>query len=148
MGNIDKLVECVYNRNMSEERRFVFWNPYTKAVHDEIQLVNRTEEERSQFMKIDEAIWDDVLDKINNHAKALAVDPETQLPIAVDPPEPTEADKADLRIMELKTYLNTTDWKVIKASELGVPLSELYPDDSVKRSEARAEINELEKLLT
>ena len=133
---------------MSEEKNIVYWNPNTKGVYGDFQLPYRTEEELAQLIPIEEDLWNDILDKVNNQGKVLTVDEETKLPKVVDPPEPTEADRAELRIVELKDYLNKTDWKVIKASELGVPLSELYPDDNTKRSEARAEINELEKLLT
>ena len=133
---------------MSNEQTLVYWNPNTKAVYGDFQLPYRTEEELAQLIPIEEDLWNEILDKVNNQGKMLTVDEETRLPKVVDPPEPTEADKAETEIMELKDYLNKTDWKAIKASELGVPLSEIYPDDSTKRSEARAKINELEKLLT
>lgn len=133
---------------MSNEQTFVYWNPNTKAVYGDFQLPYRTEEELSQLIKIDESLWDNILDQVNNQGKILSVDPDTRLPIAVDRPEATEAEKAQDEIMSLKSYLNKSDWKAIKASELGVPLSEIYPDDSTKRSEARARINELEELLT
>ena len=147
-GRVDKKRECWYNKNMNENTRYVYWNPTTHAVYGSFQLRHRTEEERSQLIKIDESLWNEILDQINSHDKMLSTDPETQLPIAVDKPEPTDAEKAETEITSLKMYLNESDWKAIKASELGVPLSELYPDDSTKRSEARAKINELEKLLT
>lgn len=133
---------------MSNEQTFVYWNPNTKAVYGDFQLPYRTEEELAQLIPIEEDLWNEILDKVNSQGKMLTVDEETKLPKVVDPPEPTEADKAETEIRELKDYLNESDWKAIKASELGVPLSEIYPDDSTKRSEARAKINELEKLLT
>ena len=142
------MIEYVYNKDMSEEKTMVYWNPIMKGVYGDFQLPYRTEEELAQLIPIEEDLWNDILDKVNNQGKMLVVDEETKLPKVVDPPEPTEADKAEIEIMELKDYLNKTDWKAIKASELGVPLSELYPDDNTKRSEARAKINELEKLLT
>ena len=133
---------------MSDEKTMVYWNPNTKGVYGDFQLPYRTEEELAQLIPIEEDLWNDILDKVNNQGKMLTVDEETKLPKVVDQPEPTEAEKAQIKIMELKDYLNNTDWKAIKASELGIPLSELYPDDNTKRSEARAKINELEKLLT
>ena len=133
---------------MNENKEIMYWNPTTKSVYAGFQLGYRTEEEISQLVPIDADIWYDVLDKINSQNYILGNDPEKNIPIAVKAPEPTEAEKASSEILRLKDYLYESDWKVIKASELGVPLSELYPDDNTKRSEARAKINELEKLLT
>ena len=48
------------------------------------------------------------------------------------------------RIAELKAYLSSTDYKAIKCGELGLLMSNEYPEDYQKRSEARAEINTLE----
>lgn len=132
---------------MNENKETMYWNPTTKSVYAEFQLEYRTEEEINQLVPIDADIWYDVLDKINSQNYILENDPEKNIPIAVEAPEPTEAEKASKEILELKDYLYRSDWKVIKASELGVPLSELYPDDNTKRSEARARINELEKLI-
>lgn len=132
---------------MNENKETMYWNPATKSVYAEFQLEYRTEEEINQLVPIDADIWYDVLDKINSQNYILENDPEKNIPIAVEAPEPTEAEKASNEILELKDYLYRSDWKVIKASELGVPLSELYPDDNTKRSEARARINELEKLI-
>lgn len=132
---------------MNENKEVMYWNPTTKSIYAEFQLGYRTEEEISQLVPIDADIWYDVLDKINLQNYILENDPEKNIPIAVEAPEPTEAEKASSEILRLKDYLYKSDWKVIKASELGVPLSELYPDDNTKRSEARAKINELEKLL-
>lgn len=56
-------------------------------------------------------------------------------------------DKNVLKISDLKKYLCHTDWMVIKASELRVPLEILYPDIADKRAKAREEINNLEALL-
>ena len=47
----------------------------------------------------------------------------------------------------LKKYLENTDYTVIKCMELGVSISEAYPEIHQKRSEARARINELEEVI-
>ena len=58
-------------------------------------------------------------------------------------PEVTPLDE----IYTLKAYLSETDYTVIKCMELGVSISEAYPEIHQKRSEARARINELEEVI-
>ena len=126
----------------------VYWNPNTKQCFGEFQLIYRTEEELAQLMEIPEEIWDAVLDA-TDEGKVVGVDPDTKLPIAVDPPEPSNEEVLNNDIQSCKQYLFETDWKVIKCMELGLSLSEVYPEDAVKREEARAKINESEaELLT
>ena len=57
----------------------------------------------------------------------------------------TELNKA--AIETYKSYLNDTDWIVSKCSELGLNVSEVYPEEYKKRLEARSKINELEELI-
>lgn len=52
--------------------------------------------------------------------------------------------RAAEEIAELKQYLTDTDYCVIKCMELGVAISEAYPEVHQKRTEARERINELE----
>lgn len=125
----------------------MYWNPTDKSICAEFQLEYRTEEEKAQLIPIDAELWHDVLDKINNQGYVLDIDAETQYPVAVPAPEPTESEKAQSEIQTLKAYLSSTDWKMIKASELGVPLADVYPEDATKRTEARARINELEAVI-
>ena len=47
----------------------------------------------------------------------------------------------------LKYYLSSTDWVVAKCYELELTVSEQYPEIYKKRVEARARINELEKII-
>lgn len=47
----------------------------------------------------------------------------------------------------LNDYLAYTDWIVIKCYELGLSVSDTYPDEYEKRQAARARINEIELLL-
>lgn len=56
----------------------------------------------------------------------------------------TDEELARIEISTLRQYLSTTDWCVIKCMETGSSLSELYPEVSEKRAEARARINTLE----
>lgn len=64
-----------------------------------------------------------------------------------DYPEPDERKVAEERIEELKRYLDTTDWVVIKCLETGVPCSDQYADIQTRRAAARAEINTLQEHL-
>ena len=55
-----------------------------------------------------------------------------------DPPDPKE--KALLRIYELQSYLDSTDWYVPRSMETGEPIPE---EVKKKRAEAREEISRL-----
>ena len=62
-------------------------------------------------------------------------------------PEPTEEEKKQARIAELKAELNSTDYKIIKCSECSLAGVELPYDISelhAARQALRDEINELE----
>lgn len=63
-------------------------------------------------------------------------------------PEPTEAERKQQRIFELKAQLNSTDYKIIKCSECSLAGVELPYDIAelhTQRQALRDEINELEK---
>ena len=68
-------------------------------------------------------------------------------PTLEDPPPPTEAEVAEQKIRELKNYLSETDYIAAKIAE-GVATKEEYAAVLQKRQDARAEINELEKVIT
>ena len=62
-------------------------------------------------------------------------------------PEPTEEEKKQVRIAELKLALNSTDYKIIKCSECSLAGEELPYDIAelhAARQALRDEINELE----
>lgn len=67
----------------------------------------------------------------------LIPEPEPEL-------EPTEEEKKQMTIAELKGNLASTDWCVIKIAE-GAATKEEYADVIIQRQSWRAEINELEK---
>ena len=56
----------------------------------------------------------------------------------------TEKELAQIEIAQLKSYLTTTDYTVIKCMELGESPTTLYPEIMAKRAECRKRINELE----
>lgn len=57
-------------------------------------------------------------------------------------PEPTEAETAKNKIIELQCYLNDTDWYVPRSIETEKPIPE---EVKIKRAEAREEISKLRK---
>ena len=65
-------------------------------------------------------------------------------PTLEEPPEPTDAQKAQWRIGELKAYLSKTDYVAIKIAE-GAATQEEYTEILEERRKARKEINELEE---
>lgn len=68
----------------------------------------------------------------------------------VEIPQPSEKDKAEERINELKTWLDETDYKIIKCYEASMLGQELpYNLESLvqERNSWREEIRELEKLI-
>lgn len=63
--------------------------------------------------------------------------------------QPTTRDlinRVEGEINECRASLVNTDWCVIKCQETGQKMEELYPDISSVRTNARARINELERL--
>lgn len=58
----------------------------------------------------------------------------------------SDKEKAQIEIISLKDFLSNTDYTVIKCYELGLEMSEEYPEVYKKRVEARKRINELESL--
>lgn len=58
--------------------------------------------------------------------------------------EPTADEQAEWRISELESYLNSTDWYVVRRIDTGV---EIPPDVDVARQAARDEISTLRERL-
>ena len=80
------------------------------------------------------------------HGKVITFH-EDGKPTLEDPPPPTDAEVAEQKIRELKNYLSETDYIAAKIAE-GVATKEEYAAVLQKRQDARAEINELEKVIT
>lgn len=90
-------------------------------------------------IEIDDDTHMSIIEEANNKGKLIKGDKDGQ-PILVDPPEPTEKEKAEQRLHELEAYLTETDWYVIRNADTGVPV----PNDiKQKRQEAREEISQL-----
>lgn len=98
------------------------------------------------FVEIPTDEWFNLLDKADSTGKIIGHD-EKGYPILTDPPEPSAEEKARLRIDELKRYLSSTDYVVIKIAE-GVASREEYKEIFSKRQKAREEIKALSQELS
>lgn len=81
------------------------------------------------------AIWAN-----KNNAKIVKINNGLYQVIKV--PAPTDDEKKQARILELKNNLTATDYKIIKIAE-GSATKEEYAEDIAKRQAWRAEINSL-----
>lgn len=66
---------------------------------------------------------------------------------APEPAQPTERELLEEEMATLKQYLKDTDYCVIKCLETGLDIVNEYPSEVLKRSQARARINEIQALL-
>jgi hypothetical protein len=89
--------------------------------------------------EIDDAVHMSIINRSNNEGKLISADEEGN-PILVDPPEPTEEEKAKQKIAELEGYLTSTDWYAIRYADAG---EEIPAEIKTKRQEAREEISRL-----
>lgn len=94
------------------------------------------------FISIDNEEHMKIIDKANTSGKIISGDKDGK-PILIDPPEPSKKEAAEQKILELKSYLESTDWYVIRLAEEGTTI----PDEIRKsRHSARTEISELRKI--
>lgn len=98
------------------------------------------------FVEIPTDEWFSLLDKADSTGKIIGHD-EKGYPILTDPPEPSVEEKASMRIDELKRYLSSTDYVVIKIAE-GVASREEYAETLAERKKAREEIKALSQELS
>lgn len=66
---------------------------------------------------------------------------------APEPAQPTERELLEAEMDTLKQYLKDTDYCVIKCLETGLDIVTEYPSEVLKRSQARARINEIQAVL-
>lgn len=62
-------------------------------------------------------------------------------------PEPTQRELYEKEIDELKSFLKSTDYCVVKCYEMGLDVATEYPEEHATRIAARERINELEKII-
>ena len=80
-----------------------------------------------------------IINEANSNGKLIKGDEEGK-PILVDPPEPTDEEKARQRIAELENYLSSTDWYAIRFADTG---EEIPSEIKNNRQDARDEISRL-----
>lgn len=91
------------------------------------------------FIKIDKTKHMSIVTEANSKGKLIKGDSDGN-PILVDPPEPSEKEKAEQRINVLEQYLRDTDWYAIRFADTEEPI----PDEIKKRrQDARDEISKL-----
>lgn len=91
------------------------------------------------YKEIDDAEHMSIINRANSEGKLISADEEGN-PILVDPPEPSEEEKAKQKINELEGYLTSTDWYAIRYADTG---EEIPAEIKTKRQEAREEISRL-----
>ena len=93
----------------------MYWNPNTLDRYDAFQLQYRTEEEKRALVPMEESVWEAVLEKLNAGGYHLENDPETNQPIAVENPEPTENEKLYSEMLDKEAHLSSTEGDVLDA---------------------------------
>ena len=132
---------------MAEEtKRYMYWDPKEEACYIIEQLPRLSSETVERLVQIEEDFWWSLIDKNSLEGKVIHNNPDTNLPEAFDPPEPSQEDLLKSEMTELKAYLEATDYQAIKCGELGLPMAKEYPESYEKRAEARKRINEIEAL--
>lgn len=132
---------------MTEEKEKIvyrYYDPETVACYLEIQLKQLDDDIALRLKPIEDDVWQALLEQNWNNGMIIVNDVNTNLPIAVNPPQPSEKELATMEIQELKQYLSDTDYTVIKCQELGLNYANTYPNEAQKRAEARDRINFLE----
>lgn len=80
-----------------------------------------------------------IVEEANSTGKLIKGD-ENGNPILVDPPEPSDYEKAQQRISELESFLQETDWYAIRYADTGEAIPVAIKNN---RQDARDEISEL-----
>ena len=113
-----------------------------KGTNDEwgFDVFNSTFE---SFIEIDKSKHMSIVNEANSKGKLIKGDEEGN-PILVDPPEPSEKEKAEQTINELENYLRDTDWYALRFADTEEPIP---ADIKTKRQEAREEISRLREKL-
>lgn len=91
------------------------------------------------FKEIDIDEQMNLIKKANSEGKLISADKEGN-PLLVDPPEPSEEEKAKQKIAELEGYLSFTDWYAIRYADTN---EQIPAEIKIKRQEAREEISRL-----
>ena len=91
------------------------------------------------YVTVDDSEHLNIVNRANAEGKLIKGD-ENGNPILVDPPEPSDYEKAQQRIEELENFLRETDWYAIRYADTG---EEIPTAIKKNRQEARDEISRL-----
>lgn len=69
---------------------------------------------------------------------------EDGYPVLVDPPPPTERERIEQEIAEIKAYFAQTDYIHQKAADYGATAQEMYPEVVAERLSKRERLKELQ----
>lgn len=119
------------------------WDTVGECIYSGRQYEALSDEIKNRCTDISLYDWQQIRQNVPV-GKHIGNNPDTNLPDYIDDPEPTDEEKAQQEITELKQYLSDTDYCAIKCSELGLSMASEYPEIYQKRIDARARINELE----
>ena len=95
------------------------------------------------YVTIDDSEHLSIVNQANSEGKLIKGDSDGN-PILVNPPEPTDYEKAQQKISELEQFLTETDWYAIRFADTG---EEIPAEIKKNRQEARDEISRLRQLL-
>ena len=132
---------------MNDAQTYMYWDPVEEACYVKTQLPRLSEDVKNRLVAILEDYWWSLIDKNSTEGKIIRNNPATKLPEAINPPDPSDEEKLQSELVELKQYLSDTDYQAIKCGELGLSMATEYPESHEKRSAARNRINEIEALL-
>ena len=92
-----------------------------------------------KYIELTEENHRKIIEDANSQGKIIKPD-EKGNPVLMDPPEPTEKELKERRILELQNYLTTTDWYAIRFADTGEEIPAIIKQ---KRQSARDEISAL-----
>ena len=132
---------------MNDAQTYMYWDPVEEACYVKTQLPRLSEDVKNRLVAILEDYWWSLIDKNSTEGKIIRNNPATNLPEAINPPAPSDEEKLQSELVELKQYLSDTDYQAIKCGELGLSMATEYPESHAQRTAARNRINEIETLL-
>lgn len=91
------------------------------------------------YVTIDDSEHLSIVNQANSEGKLIKGDSDGN-PILVNPPEPTDYEKAQQKISELEQFLSETDWYAIRYADTG---EEIPAEIKKNRQDAREEISRL-----
>lgn len=130
-----------------------YWDPETLSCYAAFQLQYRTEEIRARLVAIEDDVWHKAREMVKTGYYHIENDPNTNTPIAVINPEPTEKDKLIMEREQCQAYLQDTQAEVIDYLEKLVtgaqPMSANNTDENIitKRNKSKARIEEIDQQL-